>query len=240
MSDEHNQLTETFSKPMPTDAEIASAIAMANRTIPSRPPAATIRRVIEAVAKKPADPPVALTLDNTPWTLQQFFNGEIDLDTELAQRFQGMPVMAAIHVRTIGTKSKRGVATLTTQDGSAQVIIDVDAVSKVVQLSFSFGSMLSLRFGLTELNDTERQRWLELMRRKEGGLTFLWGPSRWEKDYLICVVRRHFTNLYAFSAHNFEASVRMTPSVTQTLLNWLESFWTVEIHADEQPPLLTW
>jgi hypothetical protein len=208
-------------------------------TTPSRPNAAVVRRVIEAVAKTPSEP-AALSIDRTPWVLQQFFNGEIDLDAELAQRFQTMPVMATINFRTMGTKSKRGVASLATQDNSAQMIIDVDAVSKVAQFSFSFGSMLTLRFTLDELSDADRTRWLELMRRKEGGLSFLWGPSRWEHDYLICTVRRYYTSIYAFSPNSFEAVARLTPDVSKQLIDWLETFWKHTPPKDEPPPLLTW
>src|SRR5690606_13712451 len=93
-------------------------------TTPSRPNAATVRRVIEAVAKTPPPEPTALSIEQTPWVLQQFFNGEIDLDVELSQRFQNMPMMATVSFRTMGTKSKRGVATMATQDNSAQVTID--------------------------------------------------------------------------------------------------------------------
>lgn len=230
-----DQSNSTISQPeTPPAVEAAAAL-----TMPSRPSATMVRKVIDALAPKPE--PEALASDNTPWVLQQFFNGEVDLDVELAQRFQSMPVMATINFRSTGTKSKRGVATMTTQDGSAQVIIDVDAVSKIAQFSFTFGSMLTLRFKLDELSDVDRSRWLELMRRKEGGLTFLWGPNRWDHDYLICVSRRYFTNLYAFSPHNFEAVIRMTPEITRSLLNWLETFWKESAPAKDEPPaLLTW
>jgi len=39
---------------------------------------------------KPVQQP---TNDAPPWTLQQFFNGEIDLDVELAKRFPNMPMV---------------------------------------------------------------------------------------------------------------------------------------------------
>lgn len=176
-----------------------------------------------------------------PWTLQQFFNGEIDLDVELASRFKSMPVMSTIRFRGLGSRTGRAVATLSTQDGAAQVIVDADQSTRVVQMSFTFGSMLTLRFVMNELNDTDRTRWLELMRRQEGGLAFLWGPSRWESDYLICISRKYFTNLYAFSPHNFEAAIRMTPDVADQLLDWLEGFWLDEDDAGDEPPaLLTW
>jgi hypothetical protein len=236
----HHDEKVIFMSEQETPDQKASSEALSALTTPSRPSAATVRRVIDAVAKTPPPEPTALSIEKTPWVLQQFFNGEIDLDVELAQRFQNMPVMATINFRSMGTKSKRGVASLATQDNAAQMIIDVDAVSKVAQFSFSFGSMLTLRFTLDELSDVDRVRWLELMRRKEGGLTFLWGPSRWEHDYLICSVRRYYTNLYAFSPHNFEAVARLTPEVTRQLLDWLETFWKAEPPKADAPPLLTW
>jgi hypothetical protein len=101
--------------------------------------------------------------------------------------------------------------------------------------------MLTLRFRQDDVSDVDRTRWLELMRREQGGLAFLWGPVRWEKDYIICVVRRYFTNLYAFSPHGFEAGVRMTPDVTRQLLNWLEKLWNITPPASTADgKILTW
>lgn len=235
MSDQEWNVQPTQPEKNGDAAEAAAALTTA-----SRPSAATVRRVIEAMSKTPPPETTALSIEKTPWVLQQFFNGEIDLDVELSQRFQNMPVMATVNFRTMGVKSKRGVATLAAQDNSAHIMIDVDAISKVAQFSFSFGSMLTLRFTLDELSDVDRMRWLELMRRKEGGLTFLWGPSRWEQDYLICTVRRYYTNLYAFSPHNFEAVARLTPDVTKKLMDWLDDFWKPAPPKAEPPPLLTW
>ena len=178
--------------------------------------------------------------DTPPWTLQQFFNGEIDLDVELSKRFPTIPIMSSISFRSLGTKTGRGVATLSTPDGGANVIFDADAATRVVQLSFTVGSMLTLRFAMDNLSDMDRSRWLELMRREQGGMAFLWGAERWEHDYLICISRKYFTNMYAFSPHNFEAAVRMTPDVTQKLLDWLEGFWNKPQDEDEPPQLLTW
>jgi hypothetical protein len=180
--------------------------------------------------------------DETPWTLQQFFDGEIDLDKELSKRFPIMPPMTTIKFRTLGSRSGRKVATLTTQDANASVIFDADVETKVVQMSFSYGSMLTLRFALSSLNDSDRLRWLELMRREQGGLAFLWGPARWNEDYLICIARKYSTNIYAFSPNNFDAAIRMTNSVTEELLNWLEEIWTAEPEPkdDDDSPLLTW
>jgi len=111
----------------------------------------------------------------------------------------------------------------------------------MIQISFTFGSMITLRFGLSELSDTDRKRWLELMRRQQGGLAFLWGPRRWTSDYLICITRKYHSNLYAFSPNNFESAVRMTSDVTTKLLDWLDEFWQDDAPPNEEPPqLLTW
>ncbi|GAB4313652.1 MAG: hypothetical protein Kow00117_06200 [Phototrophicales bacterium] len=175
-----------------------------------------------------------------PWALQQFFNGEIDLAVELSERFSTTPLMSVIKTRTLGTRKERGVAELSTPDGAAAIIFEADKTNHVVQLSFTFGSMLTLRFRLDDLNHTDRTRWLELMRRDQGGLAFLWGPSRWESDYVICITRKYYTNFYAFSPRHFEAAARLTPEVTTKLLNWLETFWQQDEKDDEPPQLLTW
>jgi hypothetical protein len=100
--------------------------------------------------------------------------------------------------------------------------------------------MLTLRFRLDSLSDVDRSRWLELMRREQGGLAFLWGQSRWEHDYVICVVHKHFTNLYAFSNREFEAAIRLTPDVTKQMLDWLDANWKPGEAGDGTPKLLTW
>jgi hypothetical protein len=179
--------------------------------------------------------------DDAPWTLQQFFNGEIDLDAELAKRFPTMPMMSMVKFRTLGSHSGRRVATLSSQDGSASLTFDGDTSTKMIHMSFTLGSMLTLRFTLNELSDLDRSRWLELMKRDEGGLAFLWGQTRWSNDYVICIARKYFTNFYAFSPHNFEAAVRLTPGVIRQLLDWIEDIWSAGPPADETPPtLLTW
>lgn len=184
------------------------------------------------------------TSADPPWTLQQFFNGEIDLDLELSTRFANMPLMSNIKFRSLGQSTGRGVATIATPDGSAHVLIDIDKTSKVIQVSFTWGSMLTLRFTMSDPSDLDRGRWLELMRRRQGGLAFLWGPARWEKDYMICISRRYHTNVYAFSPNGHQAAIRMTPDVTQKLLDWLSEYWQTEsdepADTPDDPNLLTW
>lgn len=176
-----------------------------------------------------------------PWTLEQFFKGEIDLDIELNKRFHTMPMMSTIQFRTLGTQSARRVATLGTQDGSASFLVEVDLNTRASQFTFTLGSMLSLRFHLNELSDMDRTRWVELMKREQGGLTFLWGANRWARDYLVCISRRNHTNLFAFSPHNFEAGVRLTPPVMKQLLAWLDNLWTAQTPPKgDSAPILTW
>jgi hypothetical protein len=192
-----------------------------------------------AVDKTISTHPARELTSEPPWTLEQFFNGEIDLDVELTKRFPTMPMMANVHFRTLGTKSGRRVATLNTQDNSASLVIDADMSSKVIQMSFTLGSMLTLRFSLAQLSDMDRTRWVDLMRRDQGGLAFLWGPNRWASDYLICISRK--TNFYAFSPNNFEAGIRLTPPVMKQLLDWLDEVWSeLTQEDDDSSPLLTW
>ncbi len=201
--------------------------------------------IVPAAAANLEDPQKQLSrAEQTPWTLQQFFNGEIDLDVELSKRFPNMPMMTSVKFRTLGEKSGRRVATTKTQDGSSSLVIDADTNTRAIQLSFTYGSMMTLRYSLINLNDIDRSRWLELMNRDQGGLAFLWGPSRWQDDYLICIGRKYFTNLYAFSPNQFESAVRLSPSVIDEVLKWLDDIW----HSDPDPndssdddtQLLTW
>jgi hypothetical protein len=181
-------------------------------------------------------------LGNVPWTLEQFFKGKIDLDKELVMRFPNMPLMSVISFRSLGSNTHRGVATLSTADGGASLVVDATAMgNRTLQFSFTYGSMLTLRFKLDTLSELDRSRWLDLMRRKQSGLTFLWGQARWENDYVICVSRKHYTSLLAFSQNHFEAAVRITPNVTKQLVDWIEGFWkALPPPEDDSPQLLTW
>lgn len=171
---------------------------------------------------------------NAPITLQQFFTGEIDLDTELAQRFSSAPLISSMSAnpKNIGVLTRRASAILTSQDGEAMVTFDLRLQTGHLEVIFTASSMLSFRFDLGQIQPSDRQRWLDLMRRKTGGIAFLWTRQRWENDYMIFVVREYFTRLYAFSPKRFESGVRMTPEVIQNLLGWLENHW---VHAKPAP-----
>ncbi|MEM9951456.1 MAG: hypothetical protein AAF846_07645 [Chloroflexota bacterium] len=224
-----------------TDASWDSPTQESPETAIEAQSAVTMRR--KEIIPQP-EPVTALTdsRDETPWTLQQFFDGEIDLEQELLKRHQTVPAMTTFKTRTLGMNSSREVATLTTQDNSAQIIVDADFASKVVQFSFTYGSMMTLRFVLRDIPANARDRWLELMRREGGGLAMLWNENRWRDDYLICVSRDYSTNIFAFSPRNFESAVRLTKETTNQLLDWLEKVWSSDPEPDDEDdsPLLTW
>src|SRR3954454_5192516 len=88
-----------------------------------------------------------------PWLLQHYFDGEIDLIKELAGRFPQVPVMSLIHMREVGTKNRRGVALMSTQDGAASLVAEVDVLSRGVQFTYALSSMLALRFCPGRLSD---------------------------------------------------------------------------------------
>jgi len=160
-----------------------------------------------------------------PAVLQRFFAGEIDLDAELSRRFSNAPLMARIALRPDDPGgATRGTAELMTQDKAASLVIDVNQTTGVLELIFTLGSMLALRFTLSNLPEVDRRRWLELMRREQG-IAFLWSRARWERDYMIFVVRKYNIHAYAFSPNGIEAAVRMTPEVLRAYLDWLEGFW---------------
>jgi hypothetical protein len=162
---------------------------------------------------------------SAPVVLQRFFTGEIDLDTELSKRFNGAPLLSRVSLRPEkASQSPRGTAIMASQDDGASLAIDINQITGVLELTFTLGAMLSLRFTLSNLPEIDRRRWLELMRREQG-VAFLWSRARWERDYMIFVVRRYNIRAYAFSPNGFEAAVRLTPDVLASYLAWLEGYW---------------
>lgn len=258
MPDERPSTNERVDFPAAEPLENATTkFSTADATIPRHPLAQDQARALErnqtilpargpklidsqAMPSIPLNTAMTRASEDPPWTLQQFFNGEIDLDLELSSRFPKMPMMSRIKFREVGVNSQVHAAMLSTQDGRANLTIDADPKTRRMQMSFTIESMITLRFMLARLSDMDRDRWLELMRREQGGLAFLWGPDRWQSDYIICLGRKYFTNLYAFSPNNFEAGIRMTPNVSKELLDWLERIWNLESPDEEPPPLLTW
>ncbi len=161
-----------------------------------------------------------------PLILQHFFDGAMDLDKELTARFANMPLLSVIRVRQFGGRVRSGAALMTAQDGSAAVIVEVDAASKDVQFTYTLGGMLALSFELRSLSDMDRAHWIEPMRRENSEVAFLWNQARWENDYLICAAHKHHTNLFAFSSHHTQAAARLTTDVSRKLLNWIAGYWS--------------
>ncbi|MBZ0274860.1 MAG: hypothetical protein K8I60_01875, partial [Anaerolineae bacterium] len=112
-----------------------------------------------------------------------------------------------------------------------------------VQFTFAYSSVYALRFRMDTLSDMDRGRWLELMRRPQGGLAFLWSQTRWANDYIISTVRDGFAHLYAFSRFGYEAAIRITPDLTTNLLSWLAAYWQPiepKKPASDPPKQLDW
>jgi hypothetical protein len=169
--------------------------------------------------------------NKAPVTIQQFFAGEIDLDNELGKRFADAPLFSNITFKPkklVQPYPNNVSAILQTQDAAAMLTFDVRLQTAWLEATFTLGSMLSMRFELGFIDADYRKEWLELMRR-DSGIAFLWTPKRWENDYLIFVVRKHFARIYAFSPQRFEAAGRITPDALHKLLDWLESSWSHDL-----------
>jgi hypothetical protein len=171
-----------------------------------------------------------------PLTLQQFFSGEIDLDTDLAQRFANAPLLSHIQFmpRPGEPVRRQASAILSSNDDSTALTVNalLDPEREAsLEFTVTLHSALALRFDLAPLVASDRSHWLELMRRPNG-IAFLWTRDRWEKPYLVFVVREHFARLYAFSPHGYEAAARLTPDTAAALLDWLEGLWFPE----QRPP----
>ncbi len=164
-----------------------------------------------------------------PITLQQFFSGEIDLDSDLSRRFMNAPLLSSARLLSGPDDSTQRQVTGIFSSNDDAAIMTVDAHSPrgqeaTLEFTFTMYSALALRFRLAPLVATDRSRWLDLMRRANG-IAFLWTRDRWEQPYLVFVVREHFARLYAFSPAGFEAAARLTPDMVNMLLDWLESLW---------------
>ncbi len=189
-------------------------------TIPSR------KRMLQDVTRFGDDttPEPALPAA-LPWSLQLYFDGEIDLNKVLAGHFPQVPVMSTIHTGEMGRKNRLAIAALSTQDGAASLIVELDVLSLAVQFTFVQGSMLAQRFSPERLTEADRAQWIAALRRESGEIAFLWDQTRWEHDYLIAVASKTFTNVFAFSPHHVEAAARLTPDVSHKLVDWLMKYW---------------
>lgn len=188
-------------------------------------------------------PTISRSTLNAPWILQQHFGGRIDISAELAARYPTLPLATLFKVQPATTPHQHQplVASLAAPDGTASILIEVLPNSYQFQLAYNLGSMLTFRFQMRDLTPVDCAHWLQLIHRDQDGIAFLWGQSRWEKDYLICTIRRHFASLFAFSPNGFEAGMRFTHDAKQQLHDWLASIWNPDTASTGTTPnLLTW
>lgn len=214
-----------------------------DRTLPTRkfpviPEPADTPTDSAPTAPRPNEVPTRPLPPSAPWLLQQHFTHQIDLGAELAFRYPTLPIMSVSRFRN--TDDRRGIAYLSTADGMAALTLEADGRSGTVDVGFSFAATLTLHFRLDHLSGMDRANWLERMRRDKDGAAFLWGESRWEKDYAIAILHKRFVNLYAFSQHNFDAAARLTPDIAAKLIDWLGGLWLPDEGDTQPPPMLTW
>lgn len=165
------------------------------------------------------------TAKSPPLLLQHFFDGAVDLDKELSARFANMPVLSVIRVRQFNGRVRSGAALMSTQDGAAALLVEINGETRDISFTFTLSGMLALRFNLFQLSDMDRAGWYEPMKRESSEIAFLWNQARWENDYLICTAHRHFTNIFAFSKFHVEASARLTTEVSRKFLGWVAEYW---------------
>ena len=186
-------------------------------------------------------PTISRSTMNAPWLLQQFYGGRIDLAAELSNRYPALPLMTLFKLRDSKSAAQSAVASLSAPDGTASLMVECQPGTYKVQLAFTLGSMLTQRFRLDDLHGVDCAHWLEIIKRDQDGIAFLWGQSRWEKDYLICTIRRQFASLFAFSPHGLEAGVRLTHDAKRHLHDWLAATWNPDTASTGTlPNLLTW
>jgi hypothetical protein len=164
---------------------------------------------------------------SAPFLLQQFFTGKVDLDVELARRYPSPPLLSSVtFTPEPGNAARHGFALFSSQDNAAAISIEIHGSSGALDVSFLLQSMIAVRFSLGATTEAHRKRFVDLMRR-ESGIAFLWTKERWERDYLIFVVREHFARVYAFGPGRFDGACRLTPDLLGQLVNWLQGFWAV-------------
>jgi hypothetical protein len=193
------------------------------------------RKIVRKNKDEDKQPLINKSSAKIPWLVQNYQDADIDLDEELTLRFPTMPLMSIIRTRDLGKKHPRAVATMTTQDGSASLLVEVDVVTNEIQLSFGLGSMLSLRFAPEGLSNKDRSEWLKHLKLEDKKPGFLWSQVRWETDYLVSIAHKYYTNIYAFSPLHVEAAVRLTPDVKQKLMKWLDDLWAVDKTMQSKP-----
>jgi hypothetical protein len=162
---------------------------------------------------------------SAPYLLQGFFSGKLDLDVELNRRFPSPPLLSTMtFAPRPGQHRKHGFAQFTSQDTAATMTMEIHSTTNTLECSFLHYSMIGVRFTLGPLQDDHRRYFLNLLDRPSG-IAVLWSRERWERDYLIFVIREHFVRLFAFGPGRVEAACRLTPDALSQLRAWLAGFW---------------
>jgi hypothetical protein len=162
-----------------------------------------------------------------PYLIQGFFSGKLDLDAELSRRFPAPPLLSNMtFAPKPGTYRKHGFAQFTSQDTAAAMTMEIHNTIGTLECSFLHYSMVGVRFTLGAISEASRQRFLELIERPTG-IAFLWTRERWERDYLVFVIRDRFARIYAFGPARLEGACRLTPDALSQLRLWLSGFWNV-------------
>ncbi len=178
-----------------------------------------------------------------PYLLQGFFSGKLDLDAELSRRFPAPPLLSNMtFAPKPGTYRKHGFAQFTSQDTAAAMTMEIHNNVGSLEVSFLHYSMVGVRFTLGAITDMNRRRFLELIERPTG-IAFLWTRERWERDYLVFVVRDRFARIYAFGPARLEGACRLTPDALSQLRVWLGGFWnddTPDKQTEPETKPLSW
>ncbi len=171
-----------------------------------------------------------------PYLLQGFFSGKIDLDVELNRRFPTPPLLSTMtFAPKPGIARRNGFAQFGSQDTAALLTVEIHEPVSTLEFSFLHYSMVGARFVLGSMSQAARMTFLELAERPSG-TAFLWTRERWERDYLIFVVRDGFARLYAFGPGRMEAAARLTPEALIQFRAWLKGFWSASTVPPESGP----
>ncbi len=192
-------------------------------TVPSRPGMA-------ALPAEDSPHTIASRASGTgaPWLIEQHQYGRINIYEELTIRYPSLPLLTIIKTRESRSPSQPTLMVMSAPDGMAGLVAEVKPNTRQLQLAFTYGSVMTMRFVFDELNANVCIDWLDMLRRPQDGTAFLFTEARWEKDYLITVVRKKFACIYGFSRNGFEAAMRMTDEVKNHFHDALRRAWSLE------------
>jgi hypothetical protein len=177
---------------------------------------------------------------SAPYLLQGFFSGRLDLDVELTRRYPAPPLLSSMtFAPKPGQTRRHGFAQFTSQDTSSMMTVEIHGSGDTLEIGFLMYSMIGVRFTLESIGERNRQRFAESLDRaieRDNGIAFLWTRERWERDYVIFVLRNGFGKMYAFGPGRVEAACRLTPDGVTQFRTWLGGFWKDSAPPPSEPP----